>query len=89
MKKGITVIAALIAVLAVTSGAFAADHYLINSSSQIKSGAIALSDLSSNARTALKGQKGDTGATGATGTLRVSRARPALTARRATRATPG
>ena len=67
MKKGITVIAALIAVLAVTSGAFAADHYLINSSSQIKSGAIALSDLSSNARTALKGQKGDTGATGATG----------------------
>ena len=67
MKKGITVIAALIAVLAVTSGAFAANHYLITSSSQIKSGAIALSDLSSNARTALKGQKGDTGATGAQG----------------------
>ena len=62
MKKGITVIAALIAVLAVTSGAFAANHYLITSSSQIKSGAIALSDLSSNARTALKGKPGLTGA---------------------------
>ena len=62
MKKGITVIAALIAVLAVTSGAFAANHYLITSSSQIKSGAIALSDLSSDARTALKGKPGLTGA---------------------------
>ena len=64
MKRGITVIAALIAVLAVTSGAFAADHYLINSSSQIKSGAIALSDLSSNARTSLKGNQGPAGASG-------------------------
>jgi hypothetical protein len=62
VKKGITVIAALIAVLAVTSGAFAANHYLITSSSQIKSGAIALSDLSSNARTALQGKPGLTGA---------------------------
>jgi hypothetical protein len=63
-------------VLAVTSGAFAANHYLITSSSQIKNGAISLSDLSSSARKALQGQKGpkgaqgqkgDTGATGAQG----------------------
>jgi len=70
LKKGITLIAALGAVLAITSGAFAADHYLITSSSQIKNGAISLYDLSSNARTALKGKqgpKGDTGASGATG----------------------
>ena len=41
MKKGITLIAALVAVLAVTSGAFAAaNHYLITSSSQIKDGAV-------------------------------------------------
>jgi hypothetical protein len=70
LKKVITLIAALVAVLAVTSGAFAANHYLITSSSQIKNGAISLSDLSSSARKALQGQKGskgDTGATGATG----------------------
>lgn len=60
----------LAAVLAVTSGAFAANHYLVTSSSQIKNGTIAASDLSSAARKALKGQqgwKGDTGATGAQG----------------------
>jgi Collagen triple helix repeat (20 copies) len=70
LKKAITLIAALVAVLAVTSGAFAANHYLITSSSQIKNGAISASDLSSAARKALKGQqgsKGNTGATGATG----------------------
>lgn len=70
MKKGITLIAVLAAVLAVTSGAFAANHYLVTSSSQIKNGTIAASDLSSAARKALKGQqgsKGDTGATGAQG----------------------
>ena len=56
--------------LAVTSGAFAANHYLLTSSSQIKNGTIAASDLSPAARKALKGQqgwKGSTGATGATG----------------------
>jgi Collagen triple helix repeat (20 copies) len=76
LKKAITLIAALVAVLAVTSGAFAANHYLITSSSQIKNGAISFSDLSSSARKALKGQqgpkgaqgpKGDAGATGAQG----------------------
>lgn len=73
MKKGITLIAVLVGVLAITSGAFAANHYLITSSSQIKNGVISASDLSSAARKALKGQKGaqgqkgDTGATGAQG----------------------
>ena len=76
MKKGITLIAALVAVLAVTSGAFAANHYLITSSKQIKAGAVSLSDLSPSARKALKGHNGPTGpagpqgpagATGATG----------------------
>ena len=70
MKKGITLIAVLVGVLAVTSGAFAANHYLVTSSSQIKNGTIAASDLSSAARKALKGQqgwKGETGATGAQG----------------------
>lgn len=60
----------LVGVLAVTSGAFAANHYLVTSSSQIKNGTIAASDLSSAARKALKGQqgsKGDAGATGAQG----------------------
>jgi hypothetical protein len=76
LKKGITMIAVLAAVLAVTSGAFAANHYLVTSSSQIKNGVISASDLSSAARKALQGQKGpkgaqgqkgDTGATGAQG----------------------
>ena len=67
MKKGITLIAVLVGVLAVTSGAFAANHYLVTSSSQIKNGTIAASDLSSAARKALKGQQGSNGNTGATG----------------------
>jgi hypothetical protein len=67
LKKAITVIAALVAVLTVTSGAFAAHHYLITSSSQIKDGSVALPDLSSSARKALQGQKGSTGATGPQG----------------------
>jgi hypothetical protein len=60
LKKGITLIAGLIAVLAITSGAIAANHYLITSSSQIKDGVIALSDLSPAARRALEGQQGTT-----------------------------
>ena len=63
MKKGITVIAALVAVLAVTSGAFAAQHLLITSSTQIKNGTIAQYDLTPTARMVLKGNKGDTGPT--------------------------
>ncbi len=60
MKKGITLIAVLGIVLAVTSGAFAANHYLITSSSQIKDGVISLADLSPAARTALQGKPGST-----------------------------
>jgi Collagen triple helix repeat (20 copies) len=67
LKKGITLIAALAALLAITSGAFAANHYLITSSSQIKNGAVGFSDLSPNARKALKGQQGSKGDTGAAG----------------------
>jgi hypothetical protein len=80
LKKGITVIAVLVGVLALTSGAFAAQRYLITSSNQIKDGAVSLADLSSSARAALHGAngqdgapgapgaKGDTGATGSQGT---------------------
>ena len=68
MKKGITLIAVLAAVLAVTSGAFAAaNHYLITSSSQIKDGAVSAADLSPAARNALQGEKGNTGAAGRQG----------------------
>lgn len=67
MKKGIILIAGLVAALAVTSGAFAAKHYLITSSSQIKNGAISLSDLSRTARKALRGHQGETGTAGPQG----------------------
>lgn len=52
MKKAITLVAALVAVLAVTSGAFAAKQYLVVSSKQIKNGAVSLSDLSRHAHKA-------------------------------------
>jgi hypothetical protein len=72
LKKGITLIAALVAVLAVTSGAgaFGAKTYLIGSSNQIKDGIISLADLSPAAQKALQGKtgpKGDTGQTGPAG----------------------
>jgi hypothetical protein len=68
LKKGITLIAVLVAVLAVTSGGFAAvNHYVITSSTQIKNGSVSISDLSSSARKALQGQKGETGAAGPQG----------------------
>ena len=68
MKKGITLIAVLAAVLAVTSGAFAAaNHYLITSSSQIKDGAVSAADLSPAARKALQGQQGAVGSAGPQG----------------------
>jgi len=82
LKKGITLVAVLLGVLAVTSGAFAAKQYLITSSSQIKNGTLKLADLSPGARNALhgsngakgdigpagpQGPKGDTGAAGAPG----------------------
>jgi collagen triple helix repeat protein len=68
LKKGITLIAVLVAVLAVTSGGFAAvNHFVITSSTQIKNGSVAISDLSASARKALQGQKGETGAAGPQG----------------------
>jgi hypothetical protein len=67
VKKGIVAIAALFGVLALTSGAFAAQHYLITSSSQIKDGAVSLSDLAPGARKALHGKQGKTGAVGPQG----------------------
>lgn len=67
MKKGITLIAVLVGVLAVTSGAFAAKRYLITSSSQIKAGAVSLSDLSPAARKALRSVNGNSGAAGPQG----------------------
>ena len=67
MKKGITLIAVLVGVLAVTSGAFAAKRYLITSSSQIKAGAVSLSDLSPAARKALRGVNGNSGTAGPQG----------------------
>ena len=67
MKKAITVIAALAAVLTVTSGAFAAKQYLITSSKQIKHGAVSLSDLSHHARTVLHGTQGAVGPAGQAG----------------------
>ena len=70
MKKGIAVIAAVFGMLAITSGAFAAHHYLITSSSQIKNGTIRLADLAPGAHDALhgaKGAQGDTGPKGDTG----------------------
>jgi Collagen triple helix repeat (20 copies) len=68
LKKGITLIAVLVGVLAVTSGAFAAKRYLITSSSQIKAGAVSLSDLSPAARKALSSVNGNSGVAGPQGT---------------------
>lgn len=67
MKKGIAAIAALFGVLAITSGAFAAQHYLITSSSQIKDGAVRLADLAPGARKALHGHNGAKGDRGPAG----------------------
>lgn len=67
MKKGITLVAVLVGVLSITSGAFAAHHYLITSSSQIKNGVVRISDLTPAARKALLGQKGSKGIAGPQG----------------------
>ena len=67
MKKGITLIAVLVGVLSITSGAFAAHHYLITSSSQIKNGVVRIADLTPAARKALHGQKGSKGIAGPQG----------------------
>ena len=69
MKKKVLVAgaAAVVGVLALSSGAVAAQHYIITSSSQIKDGSIALRDLTPGARKSLKGQKGAKGETGPRG----------------------
>ena len=76
MKRDITALASVVLVLAVTSGAVAAEKYVITSSSQIKPGVISYANLSKAAKYRLAGQrgargatgpKGDTGAAGATG----------------------
>jgi hypothetical protein len=70
LKKGIVAIAAIFGVLAITSGAFAAQHYLITSSNQIKDGTVRLADLAPGARKALHGNpgaKGDLGPAGPQG----------------------
>jgi hypothetical protein len=61
----VVAIAAL--VLATTSSAVAAKHYLITSSKQIKPGAISAGNLSNAARTTLRGDRGATGAQGPQG----------------------
>jgi Collagen triple helix repeat (20 copies) len=67
LKKGIAVIAAVFGMLAITSGAFAAHHYLITSSSQIKNGTVRLADLAPGAREALHGANGANGFQGPAG----------------------
>jgi hypothetical protein len=67
LKKGITLVAVLVGVLAVTSGAFAAKQYVISSSSQIKNGTVKLRDLSPRARHALHGDNGAKGDIGPAG----------------------
>jgi Collagen triple helix repeat (20 copies) len=69
LRKAITVIAALVAVLSVTSGAFAAKQYMITSSKQIKKGTISLSNLSRNAHKALRGAAGPAGPAGRVGPM--------------------
>ena len=77
MKKGITLVGVLVAMLAITSGAFAAHRYLITSSSQIKDGVVSLSDLSPAARQALQGQNRGTSAAGPQGPVGATGARGA------------
>jgi len=79
MKRSITVLALAAVTLAATTGAFAAQKYLITSSSQIKPGVISYANLSAAAKQRLAGRpgasgaagpqgaKGDAGAVGATG----------------------
>jgi hypothetical protein len=68
LKKGITLIAALAVVLAITSGAFARAHHLVvTSSSQIKDGVVSFADLSPATRAKLHGANGTTGEKGPQG----------------------
>src|SRR5262245_27433986 len=62
------IVGAIAVVLAITSGAFAAKHYLITSSAQIKPGSISYASLSASAKSKLAGQDGATGPQGPAGT---------------------
>ena len=67
VKRTITVLAALALVLTVTTGTFAAQKYVISTSSQIKPGTIGYAHLSASAKLRLKGNRGPAGAAGAKG----------------------
>ena len=58
---------ALLALLALAGTAYGASKVLITSSSQVKAGSLAASDLSRSARTTLKGSRGPAGPAGANG----------------------
>jgi hypothetical protein len=77
LKKKILVAgaAAVVGVLALSSGAVAAQHYIITSSSQVKDGSIALRDLTPAARKAIKGSKSSAGARGPQGPAGVQGAK--------------
>jgi hypothetical protein len=68
-------------VLSVTSGALAAKQYVITSSSQIKAGAVKLSDLAPAAHKALHGEKGAKGDIGPAGPQGLKGAAGPTTAR--------
>jgi hypothetical protein len=62
-----TALAAVVAVLAISSGAIAARKYMITTSSQIKPGVIQLSNLSASVKNRLAGLHGKNGAAGQQG----------------------
>jgi hypothetical protein len=67
MNRSVVVLVAAAVVLAGATGAFAAQKYLITSSSQIKSGAISYANLSAAAKTRLAGRRGARGPAGQPG----------------------
>ena len=67
MKRSVVTLSAIALVLAITTGAFAANRWSITKSSQIKPGAIGYGNLSAAAKKRLAGATGANGANGATG----------------------
>jgi len=63
-RKTLFVFGAIVLVLAVASGSFAAGKWIITKSSQVKPGAISYKNLSANARKRLQGKPGRPGAAG-------------------------
>jgi hypothetical protein len=63
-RKTLLVFGAIALVLAVTSGSFAANRWIITKSSQVKPGAIAYKNLSAAAKKRLRGQRGAPGTAG-------------------------